>query len=118
MASRKTIQLGDEPALHRSHQRRRRQRLPAVFAKRVHRPEGALQPRDINIQIHPVDRLYRQPHMIGDNRRDILCYHPHPVVRFCPSGAHGPLIGPLEISLVPEPVTNRRSVPPQHASSV
>jgi hypothetical protein len=34
----------------------------------VHRPEGALQPRDI--QIHPVDRLDRQPHMIGDNRRD------------------------------------------------
>src|SRR5215469_3584216 len=29
----------------------------------------------VNIQIHPVDRLDRQPHMIAEDRRDILCYH-------------------------------------------
>ena len=86
MAGRKTIQFGDEPAAHRSHQRRGRQRLPTVFAEEVHRPQGALQPRDINVQIHPVDRLDRQPHMIAEDRRDILCIiFAAPVVRFCPS---------------------------------
>jgi hypothetical protein len=40
-----------------------------MFAEEVDRRESGLQPRDVDIQIHPVDRLDRQPHMIAEDRR-------------------------------------------------
>ena len=59
------LQRRHEAAAHRVHQRRRRQRLPAMLAEEPHHPLFVLQPRHKDVEVHPVDPLDRQRHMIG-----------------------------------------------------
>jgi hypothetical protein len=120
MAGGKPFRCRDKPPAHRGNQHRGRQGLSALLAKEADRPMGALQPRDIDVQVHPVDRFDCQLAQIGENSGDALCYHPAgsgravlPLQR-----APRPLIGPLETGFLPELVRNWRSEPPQHASSV
>ena len=40
------------------------------------RPVRALQPRHIDVEVHPVDPLDRQSDVIAENFRHALCYHP------------------------------------------
>jgi len=52
--------------------------------------------RYIDVEVHAVDRLDRQPDMIGQKLGDTAIITTAPVVRFCPSRASRPSIGPLE----------------------
>jgi hypothetical protein len=58
------VQRRDEAAGDRAHQRCGWERLPAVFAKEMYNHLLALQPRHIDIEIHPVDAFNRKHHMI------------------------------------------------------
>src|SRR4029453_1525933 len=64
-----------EAAGHRAHQSRGGQRLFAMVAKEPHNSLLALQPRHIDIEIHPVDAFDRKHHMITEDVGDGLCYH-------------------------------------------
>ena len=69
------FQRRHEAAAHRTHQRCRRDRLAPVLAEEPYNPLFGLQPRHIDVEIHPVDALHRQLHMIAENIRHTLCYH-------------------------------------------
>jgi hypothetical protein len=113
----KAVELHHKPPAHRAHQGRGGQRLPAMVAEKAHRPIRALQPWHVDVEVHAVDPLDRQPDMIGEKLGHPLCYHHHGSGRtVLPyQRASGPLIGPLETGVLPELVMNRRSEPPQHA---
>jgi len=72
-----TIQRRDKPPAHRVHQSGRGQRLPAMRTEEAHCPIRALQGRHIEVEIHSVDPLDRQPHVIAEDIGHALCYHPH-----------------------------------------
>ena len=73
--SREALQLCYEGTAHRLHQRRRRQRLPAMLAKESHDPHLVLQPRHEHVEIHAVDPLDRKLHMMTEDIGYALCYH-------------------------------------------
>jgi hypothetical protein len=55
-----------------------------------------LQPRHIDVEIHPVDPLDRKLHIVGRGCRPrSLLSSPAPVVRLCLSQAPRPFIGPI-----------------------
>ena len=72
-----TIQRRDKPPAHWVHQRGRGQRLPAMRTEEAHRPKRALQSRHIEVEIHSVDPLDRQPDVIAKDLGHTLCYHYH-----------------------------------------
>jgi hypothetical protein len=76
MPGRKVFERPHKAPRHRTHQRRRRQRLAAVVAKEPVDAMLVLQARHIDIQVHPVDPLDRQAHMTLYDLGDALCYHP------------------------------------------
>jgi hypothetical protein len=61
----KALQLRYKAPAHRAHQGRGGQRLSAMVAEKAHRPVGALQPWHVDVEVHAVDPLDRQPDMIG-----------------------------------------------------
>jgi hypothetical protein len=86
-----------EVAAHRTHQRRRWQRLTAMFAEEPDDAPLALQTRYISVEVHPVDALDRKPHMPAENIGYALCYHaPGSGRGFAPAcaGAFRPRSGP------------------------
>src|SRR5260370_31820915 len=60
---------------YRPHQRRRWQRLSAMLAEKPYNSWFALQPRHIDVEVHPVDPFDRKLHMTVDNIGHALCYH-------------------------------------------
>jgi hypothetical protein len=52
MSGHKAIQFRHKAAAHRAHQGRGGQRLPAMVAKKAHRPAGALQPWHVDVEVH------------------------------------------------------------------
>src|SRR5260370_31006293 len=73
---RKVVERRHKASGHRAHQRRRRQRLSAVVAKEPVDAMLILQARHIDIEVHPVDPLDRQPHMTLDDLGYAMRYHP------------------------------------------
>jgi hypothetical protein len=76
LPGRKVFQRSHKVPGHRTHQRRRRQRLTAVIAKEPVDAVLVLQARHIDIEVHPVDPLDRQPHMTLDDLGNAMRYHP------------------------------------------
>ncbi len=72
---REALQLRHEGAAHRLHQRCGRQRLPAMLAEEPHDPHLVLQPRYEHVEVHAVDPLDRQLHMMAQDIGHALCYH-------------------------------------------
>jgi hypothetical protein len=72
----KVFERRHKAAGHRTHQCRRRHRLTAVIAKETVDAMLVLQARHIDIQVHPVDSLDRQPHMTLDDLGNAMWYHP------------------------------------------
>ena len=99
MLRHKAFQPGHEVPAHRAHRRRRRQRLAAVFAEEPDNPELALQPRHVDVEVHPVDALDRKRDMPAENIGDALCYHApgsgRTVLPPACAGAFRPLSGPI-----------------------
>ena len=69
------FQLRYKAPADRAHQRRRRQRLPAMSPEELHNSLLGLQPRHIDIQVHPVDPLDRKLHVMVEDIGYALCYH-------------------------------------------
>jgi len=65
----KVLDVSDEPLGHRSHQRGRSDREPPVPHQEPGHLPGALQLRDENVQIHPVDALDLEPNMSSQHLR-------------------------------------------------
>ena len=76
MLGHKVFQLRHEAPAHRAHQGRRWQRLATMLAEEPHDPLLVLQPRHIDVEVHPVDPLDRKLHMMAENIGHALCYHP------------------------------------------
>ena len=90
-----TFQLCHETPAHRRHQRRGGEGLLTVTAKEPGNVLVALQGRHVNIEVHPVDPLDRQGHVITQYLRNALCYH-------CPGSGR---------SVLPERAFNRSRGP-------
>src|ERR1700730_622080 len=63
------IDVANERFRHRCHRRRRRKTLAAMNPQVAHHGSHRLQMRDVDIQIHPVDRLDLQLHMLTQDFR-------------------------------------------------
>src|SRR5262249_22472502 len=108
-----------EASGHRAHQGGGWQRLSTMLAKEPHNSLLGLQPRHIDVEVHPVDAFDRKHHMITEDIRDGLCYHSPGSGRavICPLRAQS-LDGLRELGY-PELFSTRRSEPRYpHASSV
>src|SRR5258708_19181523 len=75
MLRHEAFQLGDKTPAHRAHQRRRWQRLTAMLAEETHNPLLDLQPRHVDVEVHPVDPLDRELDILAENIGYALCYH-------------------------------------------
>lgn len=62
-----SLHISDEGIADRLHQRRRRKRRPAMKPKEVRHASIILQPRLIDVEIHPVDALHLQRHMLVED---------------------------------------------------
>ncbi len=71
----KAVQLRHKAPADRAHQGRGCHRLAAMVAEEAHRPVRALQPWHVDVEVHAVDPLDRQPDMIGEKLGHSLCYH-------------------------------------------
>ena len=71
------FQVRHEAPAHRAHQGGGWQRLPAMLAEKPHNPPLGLQPRHINVEVHPVDPFDRKLHMLAENIGHALCHHPN-----------------------------------------
>jgi hypothetical protein len=80
-----------------------------MVSEEAHNPKLGLQPRHLDVEVHPVDSFDRKLHMIHDDIGDALCYHAHGSGRagLASSEAFDPC-GPIEPGL-PELVMKRRS---------
>ena len=69
--------------------------MPAVKTEKTRHPRLALQARHIHVQIHPVDPLELQGHVLAQNlaQRCVLCSSPAPVGSG-PSGSNASLVRP------------------------
>ena len=66
--------VANERFRHRHHRRRRRKTLAPMNPQVAHHSADRLQMRDIDIQVHPVDRLDLQYHMVTQDFRHRSCY--------------------------------------------
>jgi hypothetical protein len=76
MLGNEAVQFRDEAPAHLTHQRRGCQGLAAMVAEKAHRSIGALQPRHVYVELHPVDPLDRQPDVIAEYFGHAWWYHP------------------------------------------
>ena len=75
MLGHEAFQRRHEAPAHRAHQGRRRQRLSAMLPEEPHDPLLVLQPRHIDVEVHPVDPFDRKLHMMAEDIGHALCYH-------------------------------------------
>jgi hypothetical protein len=98
MLGRKPIQRRHKRSAHRAHQCRRRQRVATMLSEEPRNPLFHLQPRDIDVEVHPVDPFDREPDVIGEDIGHTLCYHRGGLrlLGFACLQALRPSIGPIE----------------------
>jgi hypothetical protein len=95
----------DTGLLHIARGRRRSgQPLPTALVDKLHNPVLALQPPDIDIEVHPVDPFDRKLDMVADDPSPVLSC---PRFRSCgfASQALRPFIGSIETGFTHEPAT-------------
>lgn len=65
-----TVDVGDERLGHRVHQRRGRILMTPVTNEKARDPTPVGQPRHPHVEIHSIDRLHLEDHMISKDIRD------------------------------------------------
>ena len=61
------VDVGYEALRDRVHQRGRHEREPAVALEEPDHPELVLKPRLVDVEVHPVDALHLEAHMVFEN---------------------------------------------------
>jgi hypothetical protein len=75
MPRHKGFQRCHEAPAHRAHQSGRWEWLATVVPEKPHNALLRLQPRHIDVEVHPVDPRDRQLHMMAEDIGHALCYH-------------------------------------------
>jgi len=65
----------DEPFADRIHQRRRRERLPPMRFEEPRRSLGTLQPGYVRVEVHPIDPLQLEGHVLFQNLAHSMYAH-------------------------------------------
>jgi hypothetical protein len=73
MLAHKGFQLRHKAARHRAQQRCRRQQLAAMLPEEPDNPLFLLEIRHIDVEIHQIDSLNCELHMMGDDLGYALC---------------------------------------------
>ena len=74
LAPNKFLDVANERFCHRRHRRRRGKPLPPVTAQVTHHGAHRLQMRNVDVEVHPVDPLDLQHHVIAQDIRHRSCH--------------------------------------------